>query len=150
MKSWSRLPLELIVGAYFGLYLPYFVLVRWLALNPVPELGRAMTGLEILPVSQILSGLATLAFVWLAGWWRFAHHAKLGQLTVPVPTRWTVLSGVCTALVLVTVPLSVTFPGDGPPLSLEKIISVFSRRPFLSSASSTCPIASSIAAIIPA
>lgn len=115
MKSWSRFPLELIVLAYLLLYLPYFVLVRWLALNPSEALGRPMTGLEILPASQILSGIATAAFVWIAGWWRHAHQRRVGRLSVVVPTWWTFLSGLCTALVLVTVPLSVTFPGVSIP-----------------------------------
>lgn len=138
MKSWSRIPLELIVLGYLVFYLPYFVIVRWLATTPVEGLGRPLTGLEILPASQILSGAATLAFVWLAGWWRFAHHRKLGGLTLTVPTRWTFLSGLCTALVLVTVPLSVTFVGVSIPfiqllmrgdvLILAPLVDIVSRR----------------------
>jgi drug/metabolite transporter (DMT)-like permease len=116
MKAgWSRFPLELIVLSYFLMYVPYFVVVRWLALTPAAELGRPMTGLEILPATQILSGAATLAFVWLAGWWRFAHHARIGPLTVARPTWATFISGICTALILVTVPLSVTFEGVSIP-----------------------------------
>lgn len=113
--GWSKIPLELIVLSYFAMYVPYFVLVRWLALTPTAELGRPMTGLEILPATQILSGLATLAFVWLAGWWTFAHQVRIGPFTVARPTLATFISGICTALILVTVPLSVTFEGVSIP-----------------------------------
>jgi len=111
----KAIPLEVVVLGYLILYLPYFVLVRWLSLNPLPQLGRPMTGLEILPATQVISGIATIAFCWMSGWWRSAHTRQIGSLTVPVPTRWTFLSGICTALVLVTVPLSVTFEGVSIP-----------------------------------
>lgn len=113
--GWSRLPLELIVLSYFLMYVPYFVIMRWLAITPAVEYGRPLTGLEILPATQILSGAATLAFVWLAGWWRFAHHFKVGGMTLARPTWGTLISGFCTALILVTVPLSVTFEGVSIP-----------------------------------
>ncbi|MFO1013902.1 MAG: hypothetical protein U1E50_09065 [Caulobacteraceae bacterium] len=115
MKGWSKIPLELIVLAYLLLYLPYFVLVRWLATTPAVELGRPLTGLEILPASQILSGVSTLAFALMAGWWAFARRRKLGPVEIVWPDRWMVISGVCTALVLVTVPMSVTFQGVSIP-----------------------------------
>ncbi len=114
MKT-KAIPLEVTVLGYLILYLPYFVLVRWLATTPAPELGRPLSGLEILPATQVLSGVATLIFVWAAGWIRSAHQVKLGGISLPAPTRWTALSGLCTALVLVTVPLSVTFTGVSIP-----------------------------------
>ncbi len=115
MRGWSRFPLEVIVLAYLLLYLPYFVIVRWLSITPVLDLGRPLTGLEILPATQIISGLATLIFAWWGGWWLYANKRKLGGFTVAAPTRWTFLSGLCTALVLVTVPLSITFEGVSIP-----------------------------------
>ena len=62
-----------------------------------------------------MSGVLTLAFVWLSGWWREAHQTQRFGLAWPTPTRWTVLSGIGTALVLFTVPLSVTFEGVSIP-----------------------------------
>ena len=47
-------------------------------------------------------------------------------------------------------PLSVTRPGAGPPLSLEKTNSVSFRTPAASTAATIVPTASSIAATIPA
>jgi hypothetical protein len=106
---------EALVVVYTLLYVPNIVLTRWLATTEYAPLGRPLTGLEMLPASQILSGLMTLAFVWAAGWWRYAHQAEVMGRRVPCPTRWTVISGLGTSLILVTVPLSLTFPGVSIP-----------------------------------
>jgi drug/metabolite transporter (DMT)-like permease len=90
-------------------------LVRWLASVPYPTLGRPLTGLEILPATTILSGLFTLLYAWTSGWWRSAHRSRLLGICIVHPTRWTLLSGVGTAMLLFTVPLSFTFQGVSIP-----------------------------------
>lgn len=115
MKWLSRVPLELVVLLYTLAYLPYMMITKLLSSSPAASLGRPLTGLEILPATLIVSGVLTFLFIWLSGWWRSAHQAKVGGVSVPVPTRWTVLSGLCTALVLFTVPLSLTFTGVSIP-----------------------------------
>jgi hypothetical protein len=109
MKSLARLPLESIVGLYFVSYIPNIILTRLATSGVNPERGRALTGLETLPVSLIINLLLTYAFIWASGWHRDAHAVQLGAVRVPVPTRYTLLSGIGTALVLFTVPLSFTF-----------------------------------------
>jgi len=109
MKSLARLPLESIVGLYFVSYIPNIILTRLATSGINPERGRALTGLETLPVSLIINLLLTYAFIWASGWHRDAHAIQLGGVRVPVPTRYTLLSGIGTALVLFTVPLSFTF-----------------------------------------
>ena len=111
----SRVPIEAVLVVYVLLYLPNIILTRWLATTPYAPFGRALTGLEMLPASQIISGLMTFAFVWAAGWWRSAHQRTILGRSVPCPTRWTALSGLGTSLVLVTVPLSLTFTGVSIP-----------------------------------
>jgi hypothetical protein len=105
-----RVPIEILAMFYFFAYVPYAVLVRWLATIPYPPFARALTGLEILPATTILSGVLTLLFVWLSGWLQYAHRTtpRFG-LAIPYPTRWTFTSGVGTAMLLFTVPLSFTF-----------------------------------------
>jgi hypothetical protein len=109
MKSLTRLPLESIVGLYFLSYIPNIILTRLATSGVNPERGRPLTGLETLPVSLIINLLLTYAFIWASGWHRDAHRIQLGAAHLPVPTRYTLLSGVGTALVLFTVPLSFTF-----------------------------------------
>lgn len=113
MKKPPRI--ELFALFYFLAYVPYAVMVRWLASIDYPPLGRPLTGLEILPATTFLSGVLTLLFAWRSGWWRRANRARIGSLQVPCPTRWTLLSGFGTAMLLFTVPLSFTFPGVSIP-----------------------------------
>ena len=109
MKSLARMPLESIVGLYFLSYIPNIILTRLATSGVHPGRGRALTGLETLPISLTVSLVLTYAFIWLSGWHRDAHGRKVGGFRFPVPTRYTLLSGVGTALVLFTVPLSFTF-----------------------------------------
>ena len=75
-----------------------------------PALGRPLTGLETLPASLIISMVLTYLFIWLSGWHNDANAVHLGGLRVPVPTKFTFLSGLGTSLILFTVPLSFTIP----------------------------------------
>lgn len=138
MWSLPRVPLWLTSLIYMGLYVPYIMLTRVLATRPVAELGRPLTGLEILPASLILSGVMTYLFVWLAGWWKAAHCTRVLGVTIPIPTRWTALSGAGTAFILFTVPLSFTFEGVSVPfiqlvmrgdlLIIAPLVDLLSRR----------------------
>jgi len=115
MKWLSRMPLLGVVALYMLAYIPYMVITKQLASTPAAALGRPLSGLEILPASLMVSGLMTFVFIWLSGWGRAAHQRRVGGLSLPVPTRWTFLSGICTALVLFTVPMSLTFEGVSIP-----------------------------------
>lgn len=105
-----RIPLEMWVAIYFLLYLPNVMITRWVTNVPNTALGRPLTGLETLPASLIISTLLTYLFIWIAGWHRDANAVNLGGMRVPVPTRFTLLSGIGTSFILFTVPLSFTLP----------------------------------------
>lgn len=111
----SMLPLEAYVFLYFLAYLPNVIITKLLSSQVHPGLGRPLSGLEILPASLIISMVLTYLFIWFSGWHRDAHGRMIGRIRVPVPTRYTLLSGVGTALVLFTVPLSFTFEGVSIP-----------------------------------
>ena len=104
------LPLEAWVGLYLLLYLPNVMITRWVATTPHAGLGRPLTGLETLPVSLVFNMVLTYLFIWLSGWHRDANGVQVAGWRLPVPTRLTLLSGIGTALVLFTVPLSFTIP----------------------------------------
>jgi drug/metabolite transporter (DMT)-like permease len=110
-----RLGIELLSLLYFACYVPYAIVTRWLSTVLYVPYGRALTGLEILPATTILSGIFTLAFVWFSGWLRHAHQVKFFGRSWPSPTRWTFVSGIGTAMLLFTVPLSFTFQGVSIP-----------------------------------
>ncbi|QJU59065.1 hypothetical protein HL653_16000 [Sphingomonas sp. AP4-R1] len=115
MSARTRLSLEAIVFLYFLSYLPNVILTKLVTSFPSPTLGRPLTGLETLPATLILNTLMTYGFIWASGWHRAANSMQVGGVRVPIPTRYTFLSGIGTALVLFTVPLSFTFQGVSIP-----------------------------------
>jgi fumarate reductase subunit C len=115
MSVGRRIPLEGFVGLYFLFYLPNIIVTKLVTSLPNPVLGRPLTGLETLPASLILNTLMTYAFIWWSGWHRDAHGVNVASVRIPVPTRYTLLSGIGTALIVFTVPLSFTFKGVSIP-----------------------------------
>ncbi|MFC3580848.1 hypothetical protein [Sphingomonas hylomeconis] len=115
MSRWERFPLEGYVLLYFLAYLPNVIITKLVTSTPHPGLGRPLTGLETLPASLIISTLLTYLFIWGSGWHRDANAVQIAGARVPVPTKYTLLSGLGTALVLFTVPLSFTFEGVSIP-----------------------------------
>ncbi len=110
MMKLRDFPLEGFVLLYFLTYLPNVIVTKLVTSQPHAGLGRPLTGLETLPASLIISLVLTYAFIWWSGWHRDANAVQIGGARVPVPTRYTLLSGFGTALVLFTVPLSFTIP----------------------------------------
>jgi hypothetical protein len=115
MRDRARLPLEGIVFLYFLSYLPNVIMTKLVTSMPSATLGRPLTGLETLPATLILNAILTYLFIWLSGWHREANATTIAGKRVPIPTRYTFLSGIGTALVLFTVPLSFTFQGVSIP-----------------------------------
>ena len=101
--------LSLAAVLYTLAYLPYVILTRWVSTQASTELGEPLSGLNILPSLLIISALLTYCFMYAAGWGRTAHRISFSGFSIPSPTPWTFISGVCASLILVTVPLSFTF-----------------------------------------
>jgi len=108
-------PLEGYVLLYFLFYLPNVIITKLVTSLPHAALGRPLTGLETLPASLIINTAMTYIFIWWSGWHRDAHAVKIAGLRLPVPTRYTLMSGIGTALIVFTVPLSFTFKGVSIP-----------------------------------
>lgn len=115
MIRWRNFPLEGFVALYFVAYIPNILITKLLTSVDDPTLGRPLTGLETLPASLMINLVLTYLFIWLSGWHRDANAVEFAGRRVPVPTRYTFLSGIGTALVLFTVPLSFTFEGVSIP-----------------------------------
>ncbi|HMT43708.1 MAG TPA: hypothetical protein PKA59_04095 [Chakrabartia sp.] len=115
MNRLRALPLELIVLAYCLVYLPNVMVLKLATSGAHPVLGRPLTGLETLPATLIINTVMTWAFIWWSGWYKHANRVTLAGMSVPFPTRYTFLSGIGTALVLFTVPLSFTIEGVSIP-----------------------------------
>ena len=102
---------------YFLSYIPNILLTRLATSRVHPELGRPLTGLETLPVSLHREPGADLCCSsGCPAGTATRTRVQIGGARVPVPTRYTVLSGVGTALILFTVPLSFTFTNVSIPV----------------------------------
>jgi len=120
---------------YFACYVPYSALTKALSKG---YLGDPVGGPQIVPISVAASMLSMFAFLSLARWWRYARHVEVRGRRWPLPTRWTALSGVATAAIVITTTLAYTFEGvsilfamllmRGGVLLLAPIIDTLSHR----------------------
>jgi hypothetical protein len=96
---------------YFASYVPYSALTKALSKGAFGGMTRPLTGIEILPVSVLASVVGMFTFITLKGWWKHATHSRILGLSLPHPTRWTFLSGLCTSAIIATTTLAYTFKG---------------------------------------
>ena len=101
---------------YFAAYLPYSALAKALTKGWVSQVGRALGGLEILPISALTSMFAMVITISALRWWGYAGTRKIAGFDVPSPGIWTFLSGLATAAIVVTTTLAYTFSGVSIPL----------------------------------
>jgi len=96
---------------YFACYAPYTALTKSLSKGIHPGLDAPIAGVSLLPVATAASLVVMLIFLTAMGWWGYATQKQVGGRSIPVPTLWTGLSGVCTAVILTTTTLAYTFEG---------------------------------------
>lgn len=98
---------------YFACYAPYSALTKAISEGRLPGVTRPIGGFELLPITTMASLVGMLAFLTYMGWWKYAtSRAELfGGVSVPIPTRWTFFSGLCTACIIATTTLAYTFSG---------------------------------------
>ncbi|MBN1945994.1 MAG: hypothetical protein JW797_09980 [Bradymonadales bacterium] len=95
---------------YFACYVPYSFLTKVLSKGFLPCLhGQRLAGFTLLPVSAIATVTGSIIFLTVARWWKYASHSRVMGLNLPHPTRWTFLSGICTAMIIGTTTLAYTF-----------------------------------------
>jgi hypothetical protein len=96
---------------YFACYAPYSALAKLLSKGQLDGMAAPLDGFVLLPSTVLASVVGMFAFLTAMGWWRFATHRQLGPLSVPSPTLRTLVSGTCTAAIVVTTTLAYTFEG---------------------------------------
>ena len=104
---------------YFAAYVPYSfmtkVLTKGLMGTGKDDPLMAVTSFEILPPTIMASFFVMLCFISAMKWWRYATQwtLKLGarEISLPRPRLWTLLSGICSGLVVVTTTLAYTIDG---------------------------------------
>ena len=96
---------------YFACYVPYSATTKALSKGWFPGLETPLQGASILPISVMTSAVAMLAFITAMGWWKHASRRDVAGKSVPMPGKWTFLSGLGTAAVILTTTLAYTFSG---------------------------------------
>ena len=115
---------------YFAVYIPYSFFTKMvsggLMAQNDPQLAAAcaksaaiadcpirVNSFEWLPPTIIASICMMLIFITSMRWWKFATQTsfKVAGHTLPRPRIWTLLSGICTGLVVVTTTLAYTIDG---------------------------------------
>ena len=95
---------------YFACYVPFAALTKSISKGWLDKLdGQGIPGLAIVPLSTSVSLIAMLAFITIMGWWKYAGRKQVLGVSIPFPTIWTFLSGVCTGGIIVTTVLAYTF-----------------------------------------
>ena len=73
--------------------------------------GNGLAGFSILPVTAIATLATMIIVISILGWWKYAKHSTVFGVSVPHPTKWTLLSGIFTSLIIGTTTLAYTFEG---------------------------------------
>lgn len=95
---------------YFAAYAPYTALTKGLSkgvLGSIPPVG----GNAILPLAVASSCVAMVLFISAMGWWGYARRVQVGSWQIPFPSPPLMLSGTCTAGIVMTTTLAYTFDG---------------------------------------
>jgi len=100
---------------YFLCYAPYSALTKALT-SGLTGSGQEHSGLSLLPVTTVASGVSMVVVLSLLRWWPFATQVQVGSLRLPRPGLYTGLSGLATAAIIVTTTLAYTFDGVSIPL----------------------------------
>ncbi len=97
---------------YFACYVPYSLLTKIMSKGLLPSLdGHGLAGFSILPVTAIATLLTMIIVISVLGWWKYAKHSTVFGISIPHPTKWTLLSGIFTSLIIGTTTLAYTFEG---------------------------------------
>lgn len=120
---------------YFACYVPYSALTKALSKGYI---GDPVGGPQIVPISVAASMISMFVVLSILRWWRYARHVEVRGRRFPLPTRWTALSGLATAAIVITTTLAYTFEGvsilfamllmRGGVLLLAPVIDTLSRR----------------------
>jgi hypothetical protein len=123
---------------YFLFYIPFIALSKSISSGIWPGMTERMDGAVLLPVATAASVFTMVAFLVVSGWWRHAGRVSVLGFSLPVPTRWTLASGICTSAILTTTTLAYTFEGvsivfimllmRGGVLIMAPLVDLVSRR----------------------
>lgn len=105
----NPLSIWLLGVGYFAFYLPYAALTK--ATTQGYATGGPVSGFIILPVSVLTTALLLYLFATAMGWWRLLDQRQVYGRSIPVPRKASLISGIATAVIIVTTTLAYSFAG---------------------------------------
>lgn len=111
MRRLGEAGIWLFAFGYFAAYAPYSALTKAVSKGSLIEGAGAVDGLALLPATVFSSVVGMVLFLTGMKWWRYATQANVLGFSLPRPRWRTLLSGTCTAAIVVTTTLAYTFPG---------------------------------------
>ena len=96
---------------YFVFYTPYGALTKAVSSGLLSPTGKLISGFELLPVSVMATIVTMFAIITVARWWKYAGRREFFGVSVPFPSLWTFLSGLCIAVIIGTTTLAFSFAG---------------------------------------
>ncbi|MEK8020565.1 MAG: hypothetical protein VSS75_027175 [Candidatus Parabeggiatoa sp.] len=95
---------------YFLCYIPYSFLTKATTKGLFSNI-EPVSGFLILPASAIATFVCMYLFVTAMGWWKYLEHRPLLGFNLPIPRWQSVISGICTAVIIGTTTLAFSFNG---------------------------------------
>lgn len=97
---------------YFASYVPYSMMTKMITKGLCCGLnGKGLTGFQIQPIAVFASFTCMFTYITLAGWWKYVTRWKVFGLSIPRPTWFTFISGICLSGQIITTTLAYTFNG---------------------------------------
>jgi hypothetical protein len=103
---------------YCAFYAPYAALARAASSGLLPGVDVPASGLQMLPAVGVAIAIVSTLIVTALGWWRYCGRRTIMGVTVPWPSRCTLLAGCATAAIIYTTTLMYTFKGVSIVLAL--------------------------------
>jgi hypothetical protein len=99
-----------LAAGYFIFYLPYCALVKATTKGLLPGI-EAPSPFAMLPATGLATAVVMLLIITAKGWWKYSGRVSLFGLSIPFPSRLTLISGIGTAAIIYTTTLVYTFSG---------------------------------------
>jgi protein-tyrosine-phosphatase len=96
---------------YFIFYIPYSGLLKVLTTGVINGSSGPASGFELLPITTIATAITMFFIITAMGWWKYAGRRQCFGRSVPLPSGLMFLSGLGTAIIIVTTTLAYTFSG---------------------------------------
>lgn len=91
---------------YFAFYAPYSAVIK-----ATTSASQPIRALDFLSSASITIAVAMLSILTALGWWKYANRRLVLGVSVPFPGRWTAVSGIATAAIIITTALAYSFSG---------------------------------------